>query len=444
MLQLAFNFENVAESNVTESTLNKTDRSGTDDLETYIKNFSAFGTNTESSQTTVERNYEQEGNNDHYIVPTYTNEFWTSKQRGGHSLHEISYRACFKSELPDFFIDKLTEPGDIVYDPFLGRGTTALQAALRGRIAYGCDINPISKVLAQPRLAPPTSKDIKDRLNSLDLTKPNSSCYRDDLEVFYHPETLNEICNLRDYFLNKGESLDTTDKWLQMVCVNRLTGHSSGFFSVYTLPPNQAVSIDSQKRINKNRNQVPTARDVKSIILKKSKNLLQDSIPAVMYQNEKLNKLICGNSQHTPEIPDESVTLVVTSPPFLDVVQYAIDNWLRCWFIGIDAKDVKITIAKKVENWELEMAKTFKELHRVLKKNGHIAFEVGEVKNGRVLLEKSVVRAAISVGLSPQFILINAQEFTKTANIWGVDNQKKGTNTNRIVILKKECNRSRG
>mgnify|MGYP000160800235 CR=1 FL=1 len=41
-------------------------------------------------------------------------------------------------------------------------------------------------------------------------------------------------------------SLDTVDAWIRMVAVNRLTGHSPGFFSVYTLPPNQAASPESQ------------------------------------------------------------------------------------------------------------------------------------------------------------------------------------------------------
>ena len=43
-------------------------------------------------------------------VPTLVNEFWTAKQRQAHSLHEISYRACFKPQLPRFFIERLTEP----------------------------------------------------------------------------------------------------------------------------------------------------------------------------------------------------------------------------------------------------------------------------------------------------------------------------------------------
>src|SRR5262245_24515651 len=74
-------------------------------------------------------------------VATFTNEFWTSKQRAASSLHEVSYRACFKPQLPRFFIDRLTAPGDIVYDPFMGRGTTLVEAALMGRVPYGCDVN---------------------------------------------------------------------------------------------------------------------------------------------------------------------------------------------------------------------------------------------------------------------------------------------------------------
>ena len=92
------------------------------------------------------------------VVETFVNEFWTSKQRAAHSLHEVSYRACFKPQLPRFFIDRFTAPGDVVYDPFMGRGTTVIEAALAGRTPAGCDINPLSAMLAQPRLSPPTAE----------------------------------------------------------------------------------------------------------------------------------------------------------------------------------------------------------------------------------------------------------------------------------------------
>src|SRR5947209_5397386 len=77
-------------------------------------------------------------------IPVFTNEFWTSRQRAANSLHEVSYRACFKPQLPRFFIERLTRLGDVVYDPFMGRGTTPMEAALLGRVPFGNDINPLS------------------------------------------------------------------------------------------------------------------------------------------------------------------------------------------------------------------------------------------------------------------------------------------------------------
>ena len=97
-------------------------------------------------------------------VTACVNEFWTAKQRAANSLHEISYRACFKPQLPRFFIERLTRPGDRVYDPFAGRGTTLLEAALLGRIPLGCDVNPLSVVMTRPRLNPPSLQEIEQRL----------------------------------------------------------------------------------------------------------------------------------------------------------------------------------------------------------------------------------------------------------------------------------------
>src|SRR5262249_4331995 len=102
-------------------------------------------------------------------VATFVNEFWTAKQRQASSLHEISYRACFKPQLPRFFIERLAQPGEVVYDPFMGRGTTVLEAAFLGRVPFGCDINPLSTVLVRPRLHPPHLQAVADRLRQIDL-----------------------------------------------------------------------------------------------------------------------------------------------------------------------------------------------------------------------------------------------------------------------------------
>jgi DNA methylase len=373
-------------------------------------------------------------------VNTFTNEFWTAKQRAAHSLHEISYRACFKPQLPRFFIERLTRPGDIVYDPFMGRGTTLVEATLMGRRPYGCDVNPLSAVLCEPRLRPPSLADVQRGLAGVDFTDTGEM--PEDLLVFYHADTLRQISALRKHLLERERTgaLNSVDRWIRMVAVNRLTGHSAGFFSVYTLPPNQAVSARAQAKINSRLNQRPASRDVPGIILSKSRALLRDVTPEIRGRLERLAesaRMVIGASSSTPSIEEDSIALAVTSPPFLDVVDYKSDNWLRCWFSGIDAAAVPVTQAKQIDAWKAFVTGTLTELRRILRPNGHVAFEVGEVRGGAVRLEEIVIPAGITAGLEPVLVLINAQEFTKTANCWGVTNNSKGTNTNRVVVFRK-------
>ena len=167
-------------------------------------------------------------------VPRFTNEYWTSKQRQNNPIHEVSYRACFKAELPRFFISLLTEEGDVVYDPFAGRGTTIIEAALLNRNVIANDVNPLSTLLSKPRLVVPSLADVENRLR---MIKFRNGLKADiDLSMFYQPDTESEIVSLRNYLIKrkKNKEEDFVDEWIRMVATNRLTGHSKNFFSVYT------------------------------------------------------------------------------------------------------------------------------------------------------------------------------------------------------------------
>jgi len=370
-------------------------------------------------------------------------EFWTSKQRQASTLQEISYRACFKPQLPNYFINKYTKENDIVYDPFGGRGTTAVEAALMGRRVIQNDINPISTIFSAGRLAVPNLAEVERRLAEIKVIKNLKSDI--DLSMFYEKDTFDEILSLRHYFSEKERNLtfDNVDSWIKMVATNRLTGHSSGFFSVYTMPPNQAVSAESQLKINEKRKQKPPYRDTRKIILKKSKQLLSGlSNNEIKNLHHAFKSAIFLNkpADKTNEIEGGSVSLVVTSPPFLDIVQYKDDNWLRCWFNSIDSESVGrgITMAKTVDVWAAQMKRVLTELHRVVKKNGVIAFEVGEIRNGKIKLDEVIMPLGIEIGLICEYVMINSQIFTKTSNIWGVSNNESGTNSNRIVVFRKK------
>jgi hypothetical protein len=83
------------------------------------------------------------------------------------------------------------------------------------------------------------------------------------------------------------------------------------------------------------------------------------------------------------------------------------------------------------------MTKALREMHRVLRSNGYVAFEVGEVRKATIPLEEQVINAGKAAGLRPIGILVHAQNFTKTAQCWGIDNNAKGTNTQRISLFQK-------
>jgi hypothetical protein len=378
-----------------------------------------------------------------FLVPRYTGEFWTSGQRKGSPIHEISYRACFKPQLPRFFISRLTGRGDRVYDPFSGRGTTVIEAALLGRQVIANDTNPLSRILTRPRFFFPDAADVRERLAAIPSVPGARADI--DLSMFYHRDTEAEIVSLRTYLLDRQESgkEDDLDAWIRMVATNRLTGHSSGFFSVYTLPPNQAISPERQQRINQRRNQVPPYREIRELILRKTRSLVKRVGPndrnlLNAAGNEGL--FLTGDSRNTAAIPGESVRLTVTSPPFLDTVQYAKDNWLRCWFNGIDAAEIErsLTVTRSLGEWCGVMAGTLRELFRVTAPGGYVAFEVGEVRKGRIRLDEHIVPVGAAAGFLPLAVMVNLQKFTKTSHIWGIDNNDSGTNTNRIVLFRKE------
>lgn len=371
--------------------------------------------------------------------PRLSAELWTARQRQAANLHEVSYRACYKPQLPRHFIERLTAPGDRVYDPFSGRGTTAVEAALLGRRVAANDVNPLSRILTAPRLAPPDPLAVAARLDRIPRL---GAADGQDLSMFFHPDTEAEIRGLRDWCL-KGEAwgtLDEVDAWIRMVATNRLTGHSPGFFSVYTLPPNQAVTAEKQRQLNAKRNQAPAYRDTRALILKKTRQLLA-GLDLAQRRNLALAdpKLLTGDARSTPGLADGSVQLTVTSPPFLDVVDYAADNWLRCWFNGLDAESIGrgLSTPRTVAAWSDTMAAVFAELFRLTRPGGFVAFEVGEVRGGKLRLDEVVLPLGLAAGFRAHGILVNRQAFTKTAHIWGVDNHDKGTNSNRIVLFQK-------
>jgi hypothetical protein len=142
---------------------------------------------------------------------------------------------------------------------------------------------------------------------------------------------------------------------------------------------------------------------VAQIILKKSRQLMSDLSRADVDRLAEAGRagLFLGeDARRTPALSSNSVDLVVTSPPFLDVVQYAQDNWLRFWFNGIDAEETggRMSMHRTLDEWSEPWATCLSGTVSGGSSWGWVAFEVGEVRKGKVRLEEAVVPVGVAAG----------------------------------------------
>src|SRR3989344_7012306 len=154
-------------------------------------------------------------------------QFWIQTQRQGHSLHYVvPYQACFAPQIPEFFIKNFSKEGDVVLDPFCGRGTTVFEANQQNRIGIGVDVSPLALEIAKSKLKNVTYEQVKERLNQIDFSKENLDGYEEFKDI-YHPKTYSQIMSLK-----KQLTESSVDTLIRSVVFGRLHGHSNGFFSV--------------------------------------------------------------------------------------------------------------------------------------------------------------------------------------------------------------------
>lgn len=383
-------------------------------------------------------------------LPVHSGELWTARQRQMHPIHyTISYRGSFKPELPDFFINRYLKVPGVVLDPFGGRGTTTLQANLLGHRAVHNDLNPVSVFLARSRQNVPAMKILEKRLDALQLDrkmKPTPE-EKERLSPFFHPRTLSEILCLKSELLDNME--DPAMRYIGVTALSRLHGHSDGFFSVYSFPQ-ISIMPGAQRKNNARLGQEPEYRSIRERILRKMKRDLSLPLPGVFNEAARGNRYISENSQDLKTVRTSSVDLIVTSPPFLDKVDYISDNWMRSWFLGLESatSSIELSVMNSLSEWEDFMRATLFEMGRVLRPGARAVVEVGEVKSRSVLLNLEQVLAGLlpirvpGGELAVEEILINEQKFTKLSNCWDVKNNEKGTNTNRCLIVRKNLRKA--
>jgi len=341
---------------------------------------------------------------------------WPTKPKRGHKLHQVcSYQGCFPPQLPGFFLDLVPE-AQTVLDPFVGRGTVALEATIRGKTFYGTDVNPVALALSRVKLNCDTQPKVMEEIEALNL-EGEAPPPPPEVEPFYHPDTWPQV-----YHLREADRSPT----LTALAMGRLHGHSAGFFSTETYNVFSVRAKSLLTAMAKHKTE-PEFRNVKYI-------LRQAAVKFIPVEGHKGDgKIQEGDARRLP-LPDDSVDMVVTSPPFLDVIDYADQNWLRLWFLKAEEPSTFIRDAKKYLQF---LKDCLTELARVVKPTGRIIFEVGPVQRDKKLSDM-VVEAAQGI-LHVERMVTNSFEDELVSKISRAmkDGEKTTTMENNCVIMRR-------
>ncbi len=367
-------------------------------------------------------------------------ELWPQEPRAMHSLHYVmNYHASFRPELPNFFIRRYSQEGDVVLDPFSGRGTTALEANLLGRVAYASDLNPIATLCTHAKTLPVGLDEVVLRLNEIDFARPvDMSEYQEGLGAFYSPDTFRELVHLRNFLTAKR---DRVNRFIELLALSRLHGHTPGYFSVYTAPQ-RALSARRQLQLNLRRREIPQYRAVVPRIIRRAAQVLQDGFSQDFFEIATKNSIEQGDARNMYWVNPDSVDLVVTAPPLPECVDYEQDQWLEYWFSGFRAGRAELYHVLDLAYWKEFIAATLREMLRVLKPGGYASLAVGEVQlpNGVVYLDDVVAQEVQRIECNGKKfrvdeVLIHQQRVSER-----VPGGESGENvvlaSNRIVVLR--------
>lgn len=250
-----------------------------------------------------------------------------------HRFHSLCpYFAMF----PEQFVEKhlvWSRPGEVVFDPFSGRGTTVFASLLRGREAAGCDTNPVAVCVSNAKAEPPTKVRLLERLDQLEqeCRPPRAAEYDDPFfRACFHRFTLGQLTYLRAALNWRRRKADRFIAAMALGCLHGESHRSQRYFSnrmPRTISTKPAYSV----RWWEAHGCTPPRRDVFEILRDMVMFRYASPLPEVRGKVAHCDARVAH--RRFPALK-QRVSLVITSPPYLDTTSYAEDQWLRLWFLG--------------------------------------------------------------------------------------------------------------
>ncbi len=370
--------------------------------------------------------------------------------RWGHPWHSMcSYLGTFPPALACSMLALLSSQGDIVMDPFSGRGTTLLEARRLGRIPLASDLNPIAVALSRAKNATVDLVEVVARIEVLRslydrlMYLPEAHVQGDDIQLIYHPDTLAQLCYLRRRLI---KSTSPADQFILGALLGIMHGAerqngTSGYASIsmpntFSMAPNYVRRFVETKRLNR------CPRDVFQLLKEKVDRLFRE--PPIRGSEGVVVAADAKQLSTHPELQAYlgRVSLIVTSPPYLDVVNYAKQNWIRAWLLdgfpeSRRAREIDDNLT--LRDWLDFLQTSVTEAKKFLRPDGVMVVVVGDVarasKSYISLAREFVQRVRHNelfnyVGLVDDYI----GKEGKTTRIWK-ETKGRATEIDRVIVL---------
>ena len=260
--------------------------------------------------------------------------------KGSHRLHALCpYFAMFPGDFARGHIRAHSAPGELILDPFSGRGTTLLESLLTFRHAVASDPNPVAYCLTRAKSNSPSLQAVLARIGNLEAEYLETS--PEDLEGersilprffkhAYYQSTLWEILFLRRHLRWQAESTDCFISALLLGCLHGERDKSPWYLS-NQMPRRISTKPEYSLKYWRERGLYPRKRATFDILRRWSRFRLKQGTPpktALALQEDVRNL-----SRRLPFL-EGKVKVVVTSPPYFNTTSCAEDQWLRLWVLG--------------------------------------------------------------------------------------------------------------
>lgn len=312
-----------------------------------------------------------------FDLSTISPSYWKGKTFADEStLHQIApYIGKMKPSMARVLINACSKPEEVIFDPFVGSGVIALESLIAGRGIISCDVNSYAVTLTKAKIFAPPSLNQALALAEYYLEIAEDEYHNVNLDEapewvkkFFHPETLRETIAFANVLKSHKQDF-------LLGCLLGILHHQRPGFLSY--PASHAIPYLRFKKFPKEKYpEMYQYRDVQSRILKKIKRTYK----CFPYIDQNLPKKCFFENATKISLENESIDAVVTSPPYMNTLDYVRDNRLRLWFLNGHSNNDGESPKNLIEFKEL-MYNCINNIRGALRSGGLCAIVTGEIDN---------------------------------------------------------------